>query len=214
LDDERVVAQRLQKKQWEHSAEVSEVATLSDEVKTLTEGLSGMLGVLKKLQQKVDAQHITTPSPSVVATVAAWSGEISDGGAEINTTRGNADSNHSSRSLASASPLRGGTRSRRSDTQSAPQHEATRSHHHKARRHRRHHKKSHVKVADVQHMMRSQGGADIESVSTSLNELDEMDAEASELEVASAGAASEGYGGDRLEVGGLDDGTSALGADW
>jgi hypothetical protein len=212
LDDERVVAQRLQKKQWKHSAEVSEVASLSEEVKTLTEGLSGMLGVLKKLQQKVDAKHATTPSPSVVATVVAI-GEVSDDSVVGNLTGGDVAVNHSSASVASTPLLRGGHRSKDYHLQPPQQVKVQTQLHHKVRHHR-HHKKKRVKVADVQHMLKSPGAEDIESVSTSLETLDQMDAEASELEVASAGAASESFAANSLEVGQLDDGSTSLDKPW
>lgn len=214
-DDPRIVAERLQKKQWEHSAEVSEVATLSDEVKTLTEGLSGMLGVLKKLQQKVDAKHATTPSPSVVATLAAWSGQANDISVDSNSLGGDAAVNHSSPAVAPSPPpllLRGARSKELKKKHSHHAKEAAK--HHKSRHHRRHHRRKRVKVADVQHMMKSSSD-DIESVSTDLTALDEMDAEASELELASAGAASEGFqGGDAFEVGTLDDGTAYFGGPW
>jgi Asp-tRNA(Asn)/Glu-tRNA(Gln) amidotransferase C subunit len=213
LDDERVVAQRLQKKQWKHSAEVSEVASLSEEVKTLTEGLSGMLGVLKKLQQKVDANHATTASPSVVATAAAWSGEVSDDSVVGNLTRGDVAANQSS------PLLRGGLRSKDYYSQPPQQVKVQAQLHHKVRHHRhhRHHKDEvhkRVKVHEVQHRMKIPGAEDIESVSTSLETLDQMDAEASELEVASAGAASERFGENTVEVGQLDDGSMSLDKPW
>lgn len=86
LDDQRAVAFRVQRKQWQQSEEASEVATLSEEVKTLTKGMTSMLGAVLKLRQKesekVAAARMTTPSPEKVeaekeasATLAAWSNE-------------------------------------------------------------------------------------------------------------------------------------------
>jgi len=86
LDDQRAVAFRVQRKHWQASEEASEVATLSAEVKTLTKGMTSMLGAVLKLRQKesekVAAARMTTPSPEKVeaekeadATLAAWSGE-------------------------------------------------------------------------------------------------------------------------------------------
>lgn len=75
LDDERAVAFRAQKRHWQQSADASEVATLSEEVQTLTKGMTSMLGAVLKLRQKVEVEKMTTQAPSVVATLAAWSGE-------------------------------------------------------------------------------------------------------------------------------------------
>lgn len=86
LDDQRAVAFRVQRKRWQQSEEASEVATLSEEVKTLTKGMTSMLSAVLKLRQKeaekiqqsnseMAAAKLTTPSPSVLATLAAWSGE-------------------------------------------------------------------------------------------------------------------------------------------
>jgi hypothetical protein len=75
LDDQRAVAFRAQRKHWQQSEEANEVATLSEEVKTLTQGMTSMLGAVLKLRQKEEEKKKTTPPPSVVATLAAWSGE-------------------------------------------------------------------------------------------------------------------------------------------
>jgi len=75
LDDQRVVAFRVQRRRWRQSAEASEVATLSEEVKTLTKGMTSMLSAVLKLRQQVQERKKTTPPPSVVATLAAWSGQ-------------------------------------------------------------------------------------------------------------------------------------------
>lgn len=77
LDDPRVLAFRAQRRRWRQSAEASEVATLSAQVHTLTQGLGTMLGAVMKLKQKVHDQKIkkSTPAPSVVAKLAEWRGE-------------------------------------------------------------------------------------------------------------------------------------------
>jgi len=75
LDDQRAVALRVQKRRWKASAEANEVATLSEEVKTLTQGMTTMLSAVVKLRQKVKDEKKPTPAPSVVATVARWNGE-------------------------------------------------------------------------------------------------------------------------------------------
>lgn len=77
LDDQRVVALRVQRRRWKQSAEANEVATLSAEVKTLTQGMTTMLASVMKLRQQVKERERqkTTPPPSVVATLKAWSGE-------------------------------------------------------------------------------------------------------------------------------------------
>jgi len=53
LDDQRVVALAVQKRRWRQSAEASEVASLSAEVKTLTQGMATMLNTISKLRGKV-----------------------------------------------------------------------------------------------------------------------------------------------------------------
>jgi hypothetical protein len=226
LEDQHVVAMKLQQRQWKKSADVNEVADLSAEVKTLTQGMAVMLNSIVQMRKVVEAKRATTPSPSALATLAAWGGEDSGIGALSEPVP--------SLSSAAKPNLRNGNRQSQSSAaqvQDVYHEDDHHHHHHKRQHHRLHHhdrrnfddddddQEEEVMAGDQEDHVQSsessdtafadgQGTPALGAVSETLSNLETIDAEDSELEVASAGAAAESWGSGGPQDTMLDDGTT------
>jgi len=221
LDDQRVVALRLQRRRWKQSEEANEVATLSDEVKTLTQGMTTMLGAVMKLRQKVQDEKKTTPPPSVVATLAAWSGE------DTSAASSNAEQAKASPTVATPR-LRSAAATETQPRSTVQVKEGRRKHHHRRKIEEEEDDEDgdedEEDVEDTQEDKdknnearskdngsedggASDGDTGLTPSTNGIGEtLDESsEAEASELEVAADGEAS---------AGALDDGSTSLAAAW
>lgn len=201
LDDQRVVALAVQKRRWRQSAEASEVASLSAEVKTLTQGMATMLNTITKLRGKVKEKE----------RMRAAALRATSNASPISTPR---------LSTAPAAP----EAQVQSDDQVARMHHKH-HHHHK---HRKHRSRRVVEAEDADAAQSSSDGADSSSEGSppeAIQQADEWsfsfgggyqgpetngigevlsdnpDAEASELTLASDGMDM---------AGGVDDGTSGF----
>jgi hypothetical protein len=222
LDDQRAVAFKVQRRRWKQSEEANEVATLSEQVHTLTQGMTSMLSAVLKMRQKVENEQKSTPSPSVVATLAAWTGELTAASSEVKDIT----------SAASSSDGGSTPRLRNTATATSPrmpvvaQVEEVKTKHH----HRRHHRRRIVEDEDedqdedddVSDTRRDTDDGEGEKVQSDEDEGPELtedtngvgeplslsessDAEASELDLAADGEAS---------AGALDDGSMSLEPAW
>jgi len=214
LDDERAVAFRAQKRHWQQSADASEVETLSEEVQSLTKGMTTMLSAVLTLRKKVKDEKMTTPSPSVVATVAAWSGEGS-----LDSSSGS-DAGTQAEVPATQPQIRAATAA---TAPVAQVQEVKRKHRHRRRRVVEYEDDDkegdeeedsrgdqHAKTKDAQEDDGEDGEGNSDDDDGPTNGIGEVltldaDAEGSELTVAEDGVAS---------AGSLDDGTSSLVAAW
>lgn len=204
LDDQRVVALRVQKQRFQHSEEASEVATLSEEVSSLTKTMTSMLGAVMTLRQKVKADKKVAPAPDpAAATLAAWSGE---------------DQPEASIVAAAAPRLRSASSTDRSPQSIAQVKEVKKKHHH-------HHRKvveeeedededddddDNEEESGKQGARKSKATAEDTIFTPATNGIGEVLDEGSEAEASELSLASDGQD----SAGAMDDGSYGLETGW